>query len=95
VAKLSDIEILAGLKPLAGWSREGDAIVKRYTFKAFHDGIRFVDRVAAASDAADHHPDIDIRYTAVTMTLSTHSAGGITKKDLELAAEIDRLKAES
>ena len=50
-----------------------------------------MDRVAVAADAADHHPDIDIRYTTVTMKLSTHSAGGITRKDLELAAAIDGL----
>ena len=91
MAKLSDIEIQAGLKQLAGWAREGNAIAKRFTFKAFQDGIRFVDRVAVAADAADHHPDIDIRYTTVTMKLSTHSAGGITRKDLELAAAIDGL----
>jgi 4a-hydroxytetrahydrobiopterin dehydratase len=91
MAKLSDIEIQAGLKQLAGWAREGGVIVKRYTFPTFQDGIRFVDRVAVAADAADHHPDIDIRYTTVTMKLSTHSAGGITGKDLQLAATIDRL----
>lgn len=91
MAKLSDIEIQAGLKQLTGWSREGGAIARRYTFTAFQDGIRFVDRVAVAADAADHHPDIDIRYTTVTMTLSTHSAGGITAKDLALAAAIDGL----
>jgi 4a-hydroxytetrahydrobiopterin dehydratase len=96
MAKLSDIEIQAGLKQLAGWAREADAIVKRYTFKAFQDGIRFVDRVAVAADAADHHPDVDIRYTTVTMRLATHSAGGVTRKDLALAATIDQLlKAES
>ena len=89
--KLTDAEITAGLERLAGWSRSGDTIVKRYSFKAFPDGIRFVDRVAVAADAADHHPDIDIRYTTVTMSLSTHSAGGLTRKDLALAAEIDRL----
>ena len=51
-----------------------------------------MDRVAVAADAADHHPDVDIRYTTVKMSLSTHSAGGLTKKDLALAAEIDKLK---
>jgi len=94
MAKLSDIEIQAGLKQLSGWAREAGAIAKRYTFPAFRDGIRFVDRVAAAADAADHHPDIDIRYTTVTMKLSTHSAGGITAKDLAMAGTIDVLKAE-
>ena len=90
-AKLSEDEIAKGLKALPGWVREGDVIVKRWTFPAFADGIRFVDRVAVAADAADHHPDIDVRWTTVTMRLSTHSAGGLTRNDLDLAAAIDRL----
>jgi len=89
MAKLTDAEITQRLKTLPGWRREGDAIRKVYTFGKFADGIRFVDRVAQAADAMDHHPDIDIRYTTITMTLSTHSAGGITAKDVELAARID------
>jgi 4a-hydroxytetrahydrobiopterin dehydratase len=89
--KLTDAEIIAGLTPLPGWTRRGEAIVKPYTFATFADGIRFVDRVAVAADAADHHPDVDIRWTTVTMALSTHSQGGITAKDLRLAAEIERL----
>ena len=93
MAKLTDQEIAQGLKELKGWTRSGDAIVKTYEFKQFKDGIRFVDQVAEAADAADHHPDIDIRYTKVTMSLSTHSAGGLTRKDLALAARIEQLKA--
>lgn len=91
--KLTEAEVTAGLAKLSGWSRNGDAIVKAFKFKAFLDGIRFVDRVALAADKADHHPDIDIRYTTVTMSLSTHSAGGITGNDLALAAEMERLLA--
>lgn len=91
MAKLTEAEIAAGLATLPGWGREGNAVVKRYSFPTFADGIRFVDRVAAAADAADHHPDIDIRWTTVTMALSTHSQGGITAKDLALAGEIERL----
>jgi 4a-hydroxytetrahydrobiopterin dehydratase len=91
MTKLTEAEIRQALQSLAGWSREGDAIVKGYTFKAFAEGIRFVDRVALAADAADHHPDIDIRWTTVTMRLSTHSAGGLTRKDVTLAGEIERL----
>ena len=90
MAKLTDAEISAGLAKLSGWSRNGDTIEKAFTFKAFQDGIRFVDRVAVAADAADHHPDIDIRYTTVKMSLSTHSAGGLTKNDLALAGEIEK-----
>lgn len=89
--KLTDAEVTAGLESLKGWARSGDAIVKHYTFETFQEGIRFVDRVAVAADKADHHPDIDIRYTKVTMALSTHSAGGLTRKDLALAAEIEKL----
>ena len=87
--KLTDTEIARRLQTLQQWVREGDAIRRTFSFAKFADGIRFVDRVAAAADAMDHHPDIDIRYTTITMTLSTHSAGGLTAKDFELAAKID------
>jgi 4a-hydroxytetrahydrobiopterin dehydratase len=89
MTKLTDAEIAQRLKALPTWVREGNAIRKSFSFGRFADGIRFVDRVAAAADALDHHPDIDIRYTTITMTLSTHSAGGVTAKDFDLAARID------
>jgi 4a-hydroxytetrahydrobiopterin dehydratase len=89
--KLSEPETVKALERLEGWERDDQTIRKLYTFKAFADGIRFVDRVAAAADAVDHHPDIDIRYTTVVMALSTHSAGGLTTKDFQLAEAIDRL----
>ena len=89
--RLSDIDIQRELGRLGGWSRRGDALVKTYQFPTFRAGIDFVNRVAVAADAADHRPDLDVRYTKVTCTLSTHSAGGITAKDLALAAEIERL----
>jgi 4a-hydroxytetrahydrobiopterin dehydratase len=91
VKKLSEGEIVKALQRLDGWEREGQVIRKLYTFKTFAEGIRFVDRVAVEADAADHHPDIDIRYTTVVMALSTHSAGGLTAKDVDLAAKIDGL----
>jgi 4a-hydroxytetrahydrobiopterin dehydratase len=89
--RLSDIDIQRELGRLTGWSRRGDALVKTFQFPTFRAGIEFVNRVAESADAADHHPDVDIRYTKITCTLSTHSAGGITAKDLALAGEIDRL----
>ena len=92
-ARLSDLEIQRALGSLPGWSRRGDVLTKIYAWPTFAAGIEFVNRVARAADAADHHPDIDIRYTKVTCTLSTHSARGITQKDLDLAAEIDKLTA--
>lgn len=90
MAKLTEQEIADGLKRLKGWTREGNAIKKSLSFSKFADGIRFVDRVAVAADAMDHHPDVDIRYTTITMVLSTHSAGGLTRKDFELAEKIER-----
>ena len=90
-SRLSDIDIQRELGRLSGWSRRGDALVKTFQFPTFRAGIDFVTRVADAADAVDHHPDLDIRYTKITCTLSTHSAGGITAKDLALAADIERL----
>jgi 4a-hydroxytetrahydrobiopterin dehydratase len=87
--RLSDISIQRELGNLPGWSRRGDAITKTFQFRDFLTGIDFVALVAKAADAADHHPDIDIRYTKVTCALSTHSAGGITQMDLEMAKKID------
>lgn len=87
--KLSDLEIQRALGKLNGWARRGDALVKTYTFSTFADGIAFVDRVAKTADRLNHHPDIDIRYTKVACTLSTHDAGGITDMDLTLAEAIE------
>jgi 4a-hydroxytetrahydrobiopterin dehydratase len=87
--KLSDLEIQRALGSLSGWARRGDVLTKTFTFDRFADGIAFVGRVATAADAMDHHPDIDIRYTKVTMSLSTHDAGGITQSDLKLAEQIE------
>jgi len=91
LSPLSDDEITNRLRQLSGWQLADRTIRKQFTFAAFSDGIRFVDRVAQLADAADHHPDIDIRYTRVTISLWTHSAGGITEKDFNLAAQIERL----
>jgi len=87
--RLSDIAIQRELGTLPGWSRRGDVITKTFQFREFLTGIDFVNAVAKAAEAADHHPDIDIRYTKVTFALSTHSAGGITQKDLDLAKKIE------
>jgi 4a-hydroxytetrahydrobiopterin dehydratase len=87
--KLSDLEIQRALGGLPGWARRGDALVKTYTFDRFANGIAFVDRIAVEADAMNHHPDIDIRYTKVTISLSTHDAGGITQSDLTLAERIE------
>ncbi len=89
---LSDIAIQRELGNLPGWSRRGDVITKTFQFRNFLAGIDFVAAVAKVAEAANHHPDIDIRYTKIVFTLSTHDAGGITQKDLDLASEIERLQ---
>ena len=88
-AKLSDIEIQRSLGARSGWTRRGSSITRTFEFKTFPEAIAFVNRVAEAAEKMDHHPDVDIRYTKVSCSLSTHSAGGITAKDFKLAEEID------
>ena len=68
-----------------------NALDKEFEFPTFPDAIAFVDRLAQAAEAADHHPDIDIRYRRVRVRWSTHSAGGVTDKDRELAVRTDEL----
>lgn len=89
--KLTDTEVERRLPPLAGWTREGDAIKKVFTFAGFPEAISFVDRLAIEAEAADHHPDILINYKRVTLTYSTHSEGGLTTKDFDGAEGADRL----
>ena len=86
---LSDISIQRELGSLPGWSRRADVLTRTYSFRNFTQAMEFVNRVAGLAEAANHHPDIDIRYSKVTLTLSTHDAGGITGNDLELARAID------
>jgi len=89
--KLSLVEAERQIKSLDGWTLEGDAIKKRYTFKTFPDAIAFVDRLAQEAERVDHHPDILINYRRVTLTYSTHDEGGLTDKDFAGAAAADRL----
>jgi 4a-hydroxytetrahydrobiopterin dehydratase len=88
---LSDIEIQRELGSLPGWARRGATLVKTYTFAAFPAGVDWVRRAADVAESMSHHPDIDIRYTKITVSLSTHDSGGITTKDLTLARALDAL----
>jgi 4a-hydroxytetrahydrobiopterin dehydratase len=88
---LTDDEIASGLASLNDWTREADAIQRTVRCPSFREAIALVERVADAAEAADHHPEILIRWRRVTFTLSTHASGGLTAKDLAMAAEIDRL----
>ena len=76
---------------LRAWTQRGNSITRSVKAASFLAGIDLVRRVAEAAENADHHPDIDIRWRTLTFTLSTHSAGGLTVKDLDLAGRIDRL----
>lgn len=89
MAKLGHEQISEKLKSLAGWELKGDTITKRYKFKEFMDGIRFINRIAEIAESMDHHPDIAINYTRITFSCSTHDQGGITEKDFKLAGEIE------
>jgi len=91
MALLTEVEIERRMAELNGWHREGNRIRRTFELSSFPSAIAFVNRVAGLAEEADHHPDIDIRYHHVTLTLSTHSAGGLTSKDTELAGRIDNL----
>lgn len=86
---LSDIDIQRRLGALRGWSRRGDTITKTFTFAGFPAAVEFVKRVVQPAEAMNHHPDLDIRYDKVTVTLTTHDSGGITENDLELARRVE------
>ncbi|MEV0030679.1 4a-hydroxytetrahydrobiopterin dehydratase [Nocardia sp. NPDC050793] len=92
---LSEAEIADALAGLPNWSRSGDNITRTVKAASFPAGIDLVRRVADAAEAANHHPDIDIRWRKVTFRLSTHSAGGLTALDLGMAREIDLLASQS
>lgn len=89
---LTETAIADGLQGL-DWSREGNAIVKTSVHKDFAVALAWVNQVGELAEAHNHHPDIAISWNKVTLTLSTHSAGGLTQLDLDLAAEIDGLSA--
>ncbi len=87
--RLSEEEVVRLLGEVPGWNREGESIARTVEFPAFLDGIAFVSRVAGEAERMNHHPDIDIRWRRVRLVLSTHSAGGLTALDFELARWID------
>lgn len=89
--KLSDDEVRDGIAELDGWERADASITRQFEFGGFSDAVAFLVRVAFEAEAANHHPDLDVRYNKVRVVLSTHSEGGITAKDLELARAIQHL----
>lgn len=93
--RLTDEEIAQGLSGLQGWERDGQAIRKQFGFAGFPDAVAFVVRLGFAAEAADHHPDLLVSYRRVTVSYSTHSAGGLTAKDFEGARAADGIAAGS
>jgi 4a-hydroxytetrahydrobiopterin dehydratase len=91
MAALREKEIQATLNRHSGWSFSDNAIHKKFSFEAFMPAVGFVNRIARAAEEAQHHPDITINYNVVSISLSTHSEGGVTHKDIELAGQIDDL----
>ncbi|GMV24876.1 MAG: putative pterin-4-alpha-carbinolamine dehydratase [Phycisphaerae bacterium] len=89
MAKLTTKQIDAGLKDVPEWTSTGDAIQRTFQFSDFVAAMAFVNAVAASAEKAQHHPDILVRYNKVTLTLSTHDAGGLTRKDFDLARLVD------
>jgi 4a-hydroxytetrahydrobiopterin dehydratase len=91
MAVLTNEQVDAALADLPGWERAAGALHRSVKVPTCLEGIDAVRRVAEFAEQADHHPDIDIRWRTVTFALVTHSAGGITEKDLAMAADIDRI----
>ena len=91
VNKLSAAQIKTALTAVPDWKKQGSTITRMFQFKDFPAAIKFVNAVAKLAEKAWHHPDIDIRWNKVTLTLTTHDAGGLTGKDFALAAQFDRV----
>lgn len=89
--KFSEAQITEALAQVAEWSRQGDSISRTYTLTSFPAALAFASTVGHLAEAANHHPDILIQWKKVTLTLSTHDAGGLTDKDFALAQQIDSL----
>jgi len=90
--KLSDAELKQGLSELPGWSLTNGMIVKTYEHASFPEAIVFVNAVAHLAELLNHHPDIDIRYSNISIALVTHDAGGVTVKDVTLAKQIEAIR---
>ena len=91
MARLSDTEIDERLSALNGWERSGDAIVKQFENGDFKGSVDFVNRLTPEAEDMNHHPDLEISWNTVTVTITTHSQGGLTESDFELARRIDTL----
>jgi 4a-hydroxytetrahydrobiopterin dehydratase len=89
--RLSDDDIASRLAELEGWERDGDAIAKTFKLADFVGSVGFVNRLVEPAEGMNHHPDIAISWNEVTVTITTHAAGGLTANDFELAKKVDAL----
>lgn len=92
MARLADEALARELTTLPGWAVEGGILRKAFKHPSFPEAIVFVNAVAHLAEAAKHHPDVDIRYSTITIALVTHDEGGITGKDVALAREIEDVR---
>jgi 4a-hydroxytetrahydrobiopterin dehydratase len=91
MTKLNAAEIKSALAKIPGWKKKAAIISRKFQFKDFPAAMKFVNTVAKIAEKEQHHPDIDIRWNKVTLALTTHDAGGLTKKDFALAKKFDAL----
>ncbi|HWN96964.1 MAG TPA: 4a-hydroxytetrahydrobiopterin dehydratase [Methylomirabilota bacterium] len=91
MAKLTPAQIKAALPKVKNWKKKRAEITRTFHFKDFMGAMAFVNKVAKVAEEANHHPDIDIRWNKVTLTLATHSEGGLTQKDFDVAKKVDAL----
>ena len=90
--RLTPFEIKTARKEVPNWYRKGGAIQRIFEFNDFAESMKFVNRVARLAEKENHHPEIRVRWNLVTLILTTHSAGGLTARDFQLAEKIDRMK---
>lgn len=88
---LSQADVEQALQRLAGWKRHGDGIERTFTFRDFGEAMKFVNQIAEAAEAVNHHPDIDIRFNKVILALVSHDSGGVTSRDIRMAGKINEL----
>jgi 4a-hydroxytetrahydrobiopterin dehydratase len=88
---LSIREVDVALQNLPGWGRNGEAIQRVFQFDNFVQAMEFVNKIAVAAEAANHHPDIVINYNKVTLTLVSHDSGGVTQRDIRMAGKINEV----
>ena len=88
---LTDSEMKAALEKLPGWRANGKAIERHFEFKDFKDAMAFANRVAMIAEEANHHPDIEIRYNKLKLTLLSHDSGGVTNRDVKMASRINEI----